>query len=126
MKKLLKKLPAPVQFIILTWLAGMVIFSAFRIVLFLLNRDEAAAIPASTILQAFIMGLRFDAVINGYFLILPSVVFFILSFFKMGMKTTAKIISVFIAVVYGIAFLAYAADFRWYDHGASRLTVSIL
>jgi hypothetical protein len=104
----------------------MVIFSAFRIVLFLLNRDEAVAIPASTILQAFLMGLRFDAVINGYFLILPSVIFFILSFFKVGMKSAARVISVFIAVVYGIAFLAYAADFRWYEHGAARLTIAIM
>lgn len=126
MKKLLKKLPAPVQFILLTWLTGMVIFSAFRIVLFLLNRDEASSIPASTILEAFLMGLRFDAVINGYFLILPAFIFFILSFFQRGNKTAAKVISVFLSIVYGIAFLAYAADFRWYEHQASRLTVAIL
>src|SRR6187431_1017167 len=109
MKKLLKKLPAPVQFILLTWIAGMVIFSAFRIVLFILNKDQADPIPGSTIFQAFVMGLRFDAVINGYFLLLPAVVFFILSFFRKGMKTAARIISVFLTIVYGIAFLAYAA-----------------
>ena len=126
MKKLLKKLPAPVQFITLTWIAGMVIFSAFRVILFLLNRQEADSIPASTVLQAFVMGLRFDAVINGYFLLLPAVVFFFLSFFQKGIKTAARFISVFLAIVYGIAFLAYAADFRWYEHGAARLTIAIL
>jgi len=126
MKKLLKKLPAPVQFILLTWFAGMVIFSVFRIVLFLLNIDEADLIPGSTVLKAFVMGFRFDAVINGYFLILPAVIFFILSFFKKGSETAAKIISVFLSVVYSIAFLAYATDFRWYAHGSSRLTVAVL
>ena len=126
MKKLLKKLPAPVQFIVITWFAGMTIFSAFRILLYFLNSHEAESIPGSVILQSFIMGLRFDAVINGYFLLLPAVVFFILSFFKKGMEPAAKIISVFIAVVYGIAFLAYATDFRWYEHGSARLTVAVL
>jgi len=126
MKKLLKKLPAPAQFIVLCWLTGMAIFSAFRIVLFILNYDEAASIPGSVILQSFLMGLRFDAVINGYFLVLPAFIFFILSFFKKGTQTAAKIISVFIVIVYGIAFLVYATDFRWYEHGASRLTVAVL
>jgi phosphoglycerol transferase MdoB-like AlkP superfamily enzyme len=126
MKKLLKKLPASVQFILMTWFAGMVIFSAFRIVLFLLNREEAVTISGSTIFHAFLMGLRFDAVINGYFLVLPAVVFFILSFFKRGTEHATKIISVFLAIVYGFAFLVYATDFRWYEHGSSRLTVSIL
>jgi phosphoglycerol transferase MdoB-like AlkP superfamily enzyme len=133
MNKLLKKFPAPVQFIVMCWLTGMAIFSAFRIVFFILNYGEAASlptgrpgIPAFVILQSFFMGLRFDAVINGYFLALPAIIYFILSFFKNGIYTAAKIISVFIVMIYGIAFLVYATDFRWYEHGASRLTVAVL
>lgn len=126
MKKLLKKFPEPVQYIILIYGAGMLIFSAFRVLLLSLHADELKEIPANVIFQSLLMGWRFDAVINGYLLILPAFIFFILTFFKSWSNKVAGVISVFIVIVYSIAFFAHVADIRWFGHGAARLTVSIL
>ncbi len=126
MKKLLKKLPSPVQYILLVYATGMLIFSVFRTLLLCLHAGELKEIPGSVIIQSLLMGLRFDAVINGYLLAIPAVVFFLMSFFYSRHIWLAKILSVFIVVVYTISFFAHVADIRWFGHGASRLTVSIL
>ncbi len=126
MNKLLKKLPAPIQFIILVYATGMLVFFSFRILLLFLHTNELKDIPLSVIFQSLLMGLRFDAVINGYLLILPAVIFFLLSLFRVRTAKVSGVISAFIVIVYTISFFAHIADIRWFGHGASRLTISIL
>lgn len=126
MKKLLKKLPSPVQYILLVYLAGMLVFSLFRLLLLSLHLNEVKEIPVPVIFQSLFMGLRFDTVISGYFLALPAVVFFLLTMFKPGMEVPAKFVSIFLVTVYSIAFLVHVTDIRWYGHGAARFTVSAL
>jgi phosphoglycerol transferase MdoB-like AlkP superfamily enzyme len=126
MKKLLRSLPPPVQFIVLIYGTGMLIFSSFRILLLCLHVSEAGDIPASVLLKAFLTGVRFDAVINGYLLALPALILFLFSFFKQPFTFPAKFLSVFVTAVYVIAFFIHVVDIRWYGHGASRLTVSVL
>ena len=126
MQKLLQKLPAPVRYIIFVYGTGMLIFSAFRILLLSLHTSELKEIPGSVIFQSLLMGLRFDAVINGYLLIAPLFIFFLFSFFKTRPERIAGIISIFIVIVYTFSFFAHVADIRWFGHGAARLTVSIL
>src|SRR5689334_13677199 len=106
MNRLLKKLPSPVQYILLVYGTGMLIFSFFRLLLLWLHRDELKEIPSSVIFQSLLMGLRFDAVISGYLLVLPAVVFFLLSFFKKD-KSVLNVISVFIVVVYTVSFFMH-------------------
>ena len=126
MQKLLRKLPPPVRYIMLVYGTGMLIFSAFRILLLSLHSSEIKEIPGSVIFQSLLMGIRFDAVINGYLLIAPAFIFFLFSFFKTKFERIAGIISAFIVIVYTISFFAHVADIRWFGHGAARLTVSIL
>lgn len=126
MMKLLKRLPAPVQYILLVYGSGILVFSFFRFLLLCLHVGEVKEIPSTVILQSLLMGLRFDAVINGYILLLPAVLFFIFSFFKTKKILLAKIISAFIAIVYSISFFIHVCDIRWFGHGAARITVSVL
>ncbi len=126
MQKLLQKLPAPVRYIIIVYGTGMLIFSAFRILLLSLHTSELKEIPGIVIFQSLLMGFRFDAVINGYLLIAPLFIFFLFSFFNTRTERIAGIISAFIVIVYTISFFAHVADIRWFGHGAARLTVSIL
>ncbi|CAN5370251.1 LTA synthase family protein [soil metagenome] len=126
MKKLLKRLPAPVRYILLVYGSGMLIFLFFRFLLLCLHIEEVKEIPTTIILQSLLMGLRFDAVINGYILLLPAVLFFFFSFFKTKQLLLAKIISAFIVIVYSISFFIHVCDIRWFGHGAARLTVSVL
>src|SRR5690349_5687680 len=99
MKKILKKLPSAVQFILLVYLSGMLIFSVFRILLLLLHWNEAKLIPYSIVAQALVMGFRFDAVINGYLLALPTVVLLLFSIFKKE-KAMLRFVTGFIFIVY--------------------------
>jgi len=126
MKRLLKKLPPAVQYILLVYGTGMLLFSFFRLLLLFLHLNEAKEIPATILFQALLMGLRFDAVINGYLLLLPALILFLLSFSKKGNLFPVKLISGFVVVIYAVTFLIHVCDMRWYGHGATRLTVSFL
>lgn len=126
MKKLLKKLPPGIQYILLVYATGMLVFSIFRLLLLALHTDELKEIPASVIFQSLLMGLRFDAVINGYLLSIPAFILFLFSIARAKGDFPARILSVFIVVVYSLAFLIHVSDIRWFEHGASRFTVAAL
>jgi phosphoglycerol transferase MdoB-like AlkP superfamily enzyme len=126
MKKLLKRLPAPVQYVLLIYASGMLVFLFFRILLLLLHAEEAAEIPAFILFKSLLMGFRFDAVISGYLLALPAALFFLFSFSGTTKPALVKVISAFVVTVYAVAFFIHVADVRWYGHGAARVTVSAL
>lgn len=126
MKQLLKRLPSSVQFILLTYGSGVIVFTFFRILLLCIHFEEATVIPEAVMLRSLVMGLRFDAVINGYLLVLPAFILGVMSFARAGERKAVSVISVFIIIVYALAFFIHVFDVRWFGHGSTRLTVSAL
>jgi len=122
----LKKLPATVRFILFAYLGGMAVFSFCRILLFIINASAASNIPASVVLDSFIMGLRFDTVACGYILILPLAIFLLLSMFGSRPSWAYKFVFYYILVLFAVAFLISAADMPWFHHQLKRLSVSAM
>ena len=66
-----------IRFILKIYLLALSVFSVFRIMLFLseFDRIDEKEVAILTIFKSFIMGVRFDIVISGYILILPTLIF---------------------------------------------------
>lgn len=126
MKYFFKKLPQHLQFIVLVYLSGMIIFSILRLLLFLLHFNEIKTIPSEYIFQSMVWGFRFDTVINGYFLALPLFLFFISDFFRRRFPVFEKTIFIFICTIYSIGFFVVCADIPWFNHQQTRLTIVAL
>ncbi len=114
------------QFIVLIYGSGMIVFSLLRILLFIFHFNEIKTIPSRYVLQAFVLGIRFDAVISGYFLAIPLVLFFLFSFFKRRIIFLEKIIFAFIFLIYAVGIFIVCADIPWFNHQQTRLTVASL
>jgi phosphoglycerol transferase MdoB-like AlkP superfamily enzyme len=123
---MLKKFPAPIRFIFLTYFCGLLFFSFFRLILFLLNINSAADIPSSVIAYSFVTGWKFDTVINGYGLALSLVVYFLLSFSQKQNKLVNKIVFGFLIFFYSFCFFILSADIPWFEHQQTRLTVAAM
>ncbi len=123
-----KKLPIHIQYILLIYLCGIMFFTLFRIILFFteLNQIEVIENKTSVIMQAFLMGLRFDTVISGYILFFPLLILSIFSFFKSNKKLLINTITYVIFVLYLLAFLICAIDIPYFNYYFSRLSIVIL
>jgi phosphoglycerol transferase MdoB-like AlkP superfamily enzyme len=126
MKKLFRRLPAEIRFIVLVYFAGIVAFSLLRFILILVNYKLAKEVPFNTLLEAKLMGFRFDTVISGYFLILPLVLFFFFSFFKKRFRTIELFIFWFLFLIYSIGIFICCADIPWFLHDHTRISVAVV
>ena len=125
MMKFRKFVPSTIVQFLLIYLAALLCFSAFRVLLFI---TESGRIDHTTqgqdIFLAFIMGLRFDIVISGSILVLPFIIFTISSFFKTNHPIIKKLIHYFISILFSLAFLICAIDIPYFNQFFSRLSVT--
>lgn len=105
------------------YLLGIIIFSCFRILLFLNHVTEVKNESFSTKLMGFIKGLQFDTVISSYILFIPFVLFSINIF--LNINWINKIARTLILFLYSIAFLIFACDIPFFNHFNTRLNTSI-
>ena len=120
------KIPRPIVFLFLTYLAGILIFFLFRIALILINTSALKAIPLTEILQAQFMGYRFDTVISGYILSVPLVLLMLTGIISSATKIIQGIIFFWLYILYLLSFFICAADLPYFLQFNSRITVSIL
>ena len=80
--------------ILKTYLIVLVIFSAFRCILYFteLNRIDFEEVATWTIIQSFIMGIRFDIVISRYILFIPAVILLMEEIINLRNRIIYKII----------------------------------
>ncbi len=119
-------IPSQIRFVANIYIVGLLVFSVFRFALLLFNWTPSLEVPFMTLVQAFIMGFRFDAAISGYILALPFVLFCVLSWFKLKMELPSKLLMLFMLIVYSVSFFICAADIPYYNHFLTRITVSVL
>lgn len=108
------------------YLLGIFIFSAFRLLLFILNEDKVNDNEMLDVFRAFIMGVRFDIVISGYILSLPFLFISIFTFFSSASPIIKKVIFYYVFVLYTYAFFICSIDIPYFAQFSSRFSVSAL
>jgi len=125
---LLNKLAKPIKFILSVYALGIVLFTTFRFVLFLLEIDQVQNIASiertSIILQSFLMGFRFDTVISSYILLLPTLFLLITEGINWRSSILKKFIHLYLFLFYSISFLICGADISYFQHFFSRFNIA--
>lgn len=108
------------------YLLVLSVFSLFRIILFFteLGRINFQEVDIRTILEAFIMGVRFDLVISGYIIALPTVVLCLQDIFKINYRPIVKTIFYFLLILFIIAFIICAADIPFFNEFYTRFSIT--
>lgn len=76
-----------------------------------------------TIIQAFIMGIRFDIVIAGYIMLLPAIVLLVLEWFNKKIVWVEKIIFFWIFILFSLSFIICAADVPYFNQFFTRFSM---
>lgn len=131
LRKFFSTIPGNIRWLFTVYFLGIVVFTFFRLLLFLTNLPKLTALPAdqkfSLISSAFLMGLRFDTVISGYILAVPflvSLVYYLLN--KKNVLRVSGFATVYAGILYSISILICSADIPYFNYYFSRLTTSVL
>lgn len=108
--------------ILKTYGLALAVFFIFRLTLFFLQSSKVSDSTFSDIFNAFIMGVRFDIVICGYFLFFPFV-FLTLNQFIFKSKIIESVTFYFILSLFSISFLISAADIPYFLQFFSRFSI---
>lgn len=123
------RVPDYIRFLFRVYLAGLVFFTGFRLILFLTNLDKLVSLPdhwAGLVLKAFLMGFRFDTVISGYLLLLPFLFLGGASFFKKhDPARPGKWAVIYLGIGYSVCFYICTVDIPFFTHFFSRLSTGV-
>jgi phosphoglycerol transferase MdoB-like AlkP superfamily enzyme len=120
-----KNIPTTIRQFLQIYFSALLIFTAFRFILFLTELGRINAdVATGSILISFLMGIRFDLVISGYVLILPFFVLSILSFFNNPYPIINKTLFYFIFGIFTLAFLVCAVDIPYFNQFFSRFSIT--
>lgn len=101
-------------------LLSLAIFFVFRLILLFSNTEHWSGF-STELLQAFIMGMRFDTVINGYILALPTLVLMTMYVVGKNSKIVQKVLYFYCAIFFTIAYMVSAFDIPYFNQFFSRL-----
>jgi len=119
-----KYIPSTIFLFLKVYLVVIVIFTLFRVVLFLTELERIGDSSFVHILQAFVMGIRFDIVISSYIMFIPFLVITIFSLFKIPNNYVLNSLKFYIIVLFSFAFSINAADIPYFNYFFSRFSVS--
>jgi phosphoglycerol transferase MdoB-like AlkP superfamily enzyme len=125
-KNSLKKIPIPIQVIILMYLIGMGIFSFYRSLLLLSNLDKTAEYSFGVVRDTLLIGMRFDTTISCYILALPMVLLMINFYLFKNNSKVNKTVFTFSFLVYAVTFLVATIDLPFFNYFYDRLSTSAL
>ena len=120
----MKKFPIFVRITFKLYLLLLAIYFAFRIALLLLNLDRVGETTTWEVLQAFIMGVRFDIVTIGFVIAIPTIILTIFSFFGKKSRTFELIYTWVLTVCFTITFGICAADIPYFDQFFDRFNIT--
>jgi phosphoglycerol transferase MdoB-like AlkP superfamily enzyme len=108
------------------YLFVIVIFFIFRLILFFtqLERIDSFAAEFFHIIEAFLIGIRFDVVIAGYILLLPFFVISLMFIFNKYYGWIYKVIFYWVFILFILAFGFCAADIPFFAQFFARFTVT--
>ena len=119
------KINKNIPLILKIYLLVISISSIFRCILFLteLDRIDFQTVSIWTIIQSFIMGIRFDIVISGYFLFIPALILIIEGIFNVRNRLIFKILFYWIFILFSLSFLIAAADIPYFNQFFERFSI---
>lgn len=104
---------------------ALVVFSIFRVVLFFSQIDKLEpSTSITTVLEAFLMGVRFDTTISAYILIFVYLLLTINAFLSRSSRVITHLTFWFSFIVFAIAFIVSGADIPYFDQFFSRFSIT--
>lgn len=115
------------RYLISIHVLGLILFTAFRLILFLQGYEYLMdeEISVFTRLEAFVRGLWLDNVVACYISILPLVIVSICSLIGYFGKNLYRGIHIFFSVFYVVAFAISAADIPYFAYFFKHINASI-
>lgn len=126
-RRFLSFFPKHIKYLIFIYLTGLIFFTAFRLLLLFTDTDKLSDIPSGKfilVLKAMFMGFRFDTVVSGYILLLPTVFLSILSILLIDRKIAYRITNIYLIIVYSVAFFISASDIPYFHQFFSRFSTA--
>ena len=120
----MKKIPVFVKITVKLYLLLIAIYFAFRVALLLLNLDRVGETTAWEVIQAFVMGVRFDIVTIGFVIAIPTIILTIFSFFGKKSRLFEQIYTWVLTVCFTITFGICAADIPYFDQFFDRFNIT--
>ena len=120
----MKKIPVFVKITVKLYLLLIAIYFAFRVALLLLNLDRVGETTAWEVIQAFVMGVRFDVVTIGFVIAIPTIILTIFSFFGKKSRLFEQIYTWVLTVCFTITFGICAADIPYFDQFFDRFNIT--
>lgn len=125
----LKRVPKNIRFLAFSYPLGLAFFFFFRLILTISNSERLFTLPPSErchlMLDAFIMGFRFDTVISAYILLLPFLIFSISTFFSVKPVLADKAAIYLAGILYSVSFIICSADIPYFRYYFSRLNTAV-
>ncbi len=115
--------PNPIKACLRFYFFALLFFSFFRVILFFNEFNRLGEASIFDILQAFIVGVRFDITISSYILILPYLILTISYYFQLNIKYIKPIIKYLVFLLFTLSFLVCSADIPYFNQFFSRLTL---
>lgn len=120
----MKRIPVFVKITVKFYLLLLAIYFAFRLALLLLNLDRVGETTAWDVIQAFIMGVRFDIVSIGFVISIPTIILTVFSFFGKKSRLFEQIYTWVLTVCFTITFGICAADIPYFDQFFDRFNIT--
>ncbi|MBQ4205481.1 MAG: sulfatase-like hydrolase/transferase, partial [Bacteroidales bacterium] len=120
----MKKIPVFVKITVKLYLLLIAIYFAFRVALLLLNLDRVGETTAWEVIQAFIMGVRFDIVTIGFVIVIPTIALTICSFFGTKCRIFEQIYTIVLIICFTVTFGICAADIPYFDQFFDRFNIT--
>lgn len=120
----MKKIPVFVKVTVKLYLLLIALYTAFRVALLLLNLDRVGETTAWEVIQAFVMGVRFDIVTIGFVIAIPTIILTIFSFFGKKSRPFEQIYTWVLTVCFTITFGICAADIPYFDQFFDRFNIT--
>lgn len=104
----------------------LLVFFIFRLVLFLTQTDKFSfeTDGFSTLIRAFIMGVRFDVVISGYVLFFPALILSLFELFKWPVRWINQVLFYVVFLAFVLLFAISAADIPYFNQFFQRFSVA--
>jgi len=118
-----------IKYLGLVYGVGMVFFTLYRLSLFLVNYKQLAPIPSgriSLVLQAFVMGFRFDTVISGYLLGIPFLVLSLAALAGFYHRYLHQAVTIYLGLLYSLAFAICCVDIPYFGYTNTHLSAVLL
>ena len=120
----MKRIPVFVKITFKLYLLLIAIYTAFRVALLLLNLDRVGSTTTWEVIQAFIMGVRFDIVTIGFVIAIPTIILTIFSFFGKKSRIFELIYTWVLTICFTITFGICAADIPYFNQFFDRFNIT--